>query len=164
MKIALYGMSGSGKSFVADAIRDKHGFTKVSTGPLCRSICATLYGDESKTHLNEVSEKLRELDTNIWIHAALRNVDDVDDVVFDSIRYISDYHFFQQRGFKLVKVESSSSAIMKRLKIRGQEITPEDFRHRTEWELTELDFDFTIKNDDVGGEGIDKQILLLLSL
>lgn len=147
LKIAIYGRSGAGKSYVAQQIASTYGYKICSSGAICRLLSLTLMGDESKKSLNIISTKMREIDEGIWIKAALRTLNIEDDFIFDSLRYKSDYLFFKQQGYRLLRVISDDQIIDSRLKDRGQEIEKEDKLHPSEWELESQTFDATIVNN-----------------
>ena len=163
VSIALFGRSGSGKSFVADRFCQNYGYSLISTGVICRRICNEVFGEESKTSLNILSTKLREIDEDIWIHAAMRNATQDSLIIFDSIRYLSDYKYFRRNNFCIVKIESDPSLVVKRLEERGQIMSDDDRAHPSEWEVEQQDFDFTIMNDGVDISSIDKQIKVLFA-
>jgi cytidylate kinase len=163
VNLALYGRSGSGKSFVASILEKRFGYIRVSTGDLCRSVSRIMFGDEDKGNLNRISEKLREIDENIWIDAALRQVSGQSPVVFDSIRYISDHLCLTDLKFKTVRIVSESRLSRRRLEERGQVISEEDFRHRSEWEVDKCSFHATIMNDGVSAEQLTRQIESIIS-
>lgn len=163
MNLALYGRSGSGKSFVASILENQFGYSKVSTGDLCRSVSRIVFGNEDKGNLNRISEKLREIDENIWIEAALRRVSGQGPVVFDSIRYLSDHLCLTRLGYKTVRIVSESRLSRRRLKERGQTISEEDFSHRSEWEVDKCSFHATITNGGVSAEQLTRQIESIIS-
>ena len=163
MNLALYGQSGSGKSFVASILESRFGYVRVSTGELCRSVSRIIFGSEDKGNLNRISEKLREIDEHIWIEAAFRHVGGQGPVVFDSIRYISDHLCLTGRGYKTIRIVSGSRLSRQRLKERGQAISEEDFRHRSEWEVNKCSFHATITNDGVSVEQLIGQIEAIIS-
>ena len=162
VNIALFGRSGSGKTFVAKRLCRHYNYQLISSGKLCRDICNILFGDESKGNLNKISTSIREIDKNIWIKAALRSASNDRPIVFDSIRYISDYQFFKAAGFILVRVVGSPSLDAQRLKKRGQKIREEDRTHPSEWEAESCKYNFEIINDGVDASTIDGQIAVLL--
>jgi dephospho-CoA kinase len=162
LNLALYGRSGSGKSFVASILESRFGYVRVSTGELCRAVSRILFGNEDKHNLNQLSEKLKEIDDRIWIQAALREVDARGPIVFDSIRYISDHVILTGLEYKVVKISSDSELLRSRLVERGQEISDADFSHRSEWEVDSCNFYATIMNDGTSVDQITRQLELIV--
>lgn len=164
INIALCGQSGSGKSLVAQRLCSNYGYQLISTGNICRGISNLLFGDEAKGNLNKISTKLREIDEGIWIKAALRNVNKDLPIVFDSIRYFSDYIFFETEGYKIIRVVGNPALDAQRLKDRGQQIRGEDLNHPSEREVDNFKLHYTIRNVGVDVSRIDSQIAVLLGL
>lgn len=146
MKVAIYGRTGAGKSYVAGLIAEMYAYQVCSSGQLCRAISMMLLGEESKQSLNLISTKMREIDPAIWINSVLRSTSARDNFVFDSVRYMSDYRYFKKNDFKLLKVIANDELIANRLDIRGQVIEDQDKRHPSEVELEGEEFDATIVN------------------
>lgn len=147
LRIALHGLSGSGKSAVCSYLCETYGMTIASTGLLCRKVCGLLFGSESREYLNEVSAAMRGISTDIWIDAALREAA-VDRVVFDSIRYKTDLIRLRNEGFSLWTVSCPAEVARARLAQRGQVFNVEDLDHESEISLLGMDFDVNIDNGD----------------
>lgn len=145
--IALYGPSGAGKSTIARYLAQNHDFHHCSSGEACRSLCRTLFDSEDRTLLNQVTDALRQIDPSIWIRNALRGVRPGARVVFDSMRFVEDWHYFKMAGYVLWRVSAPPSVRHARLVQRGQIFTPGvDDVHSGETELASCDFDVVIEN------------------
>jgi dephospho-CoA kinase len=145
--IALYGHSGAGKTTVADWLVSNRGFVHCATGAACRGICQMLFQSESKTLLNQVTDALKAIDEHVWLRAALSENVVGKPVVFDSMRFLSDYRFLRERGFSTWKITAPLEVRVGRLRARGQEFNPDvDDRHRGETELAGSAFDVVIDN------------------
>jgi len=148
INVALSGMSGSGKTTFANHLINNYNFTLCNTGKTCRKICNILFGNESKTLLNQVTDALKTIDKNIWFKKALSEINQSIPTVVDSMRFKDDYLFMKEQGFILVKVQCHQNLIIDRLKKRGQKINPEiDFKHKSEIELEHLQFTHTLSNN-----------------
>lgn len=146
MKMALVGISGSGKSTVSEYVSQKYGAKVCSTGGVCRAISNILFGTEERKYLNLLTDKLKSIDENILMEAALKKDDMV--CVFDSIRYESDYRYLKNKGFSIVKIECSEQLAMKRLKERGQLYKEEDLEHGSECGINLIPYDYSIDNNN----------------
>lgn len=146
--IALTGRSGTGKTTIADHLVARHGYFRCSTGNACRQICRSLFGSESKTLLNAVTEKMKEIDPDVWLRAALVGVPSGAPVVFDSMRFVPDWNYLAKLGFKTIRVTAPQQLRIARLRNRGQIYDPDvDDLHPAEVELEHHHCDAVISND-----------------
>lgn len=160
--VALYGPSGSGKSTVAKFLGQR-GYQHLETGQACRRLCRELFQSESKNIMNRVTDALREIDSGVWLRAAMAEADGRP-IVFDSMRFESDYVNFRNQGYLLVRIIAGPDQRLHRLKERGQPFDLEaDSLHPAEVELLDHDFDVIINNDgDV--TALERQVLALTPL
>lgn len=146
MRIALFGKSGTGKTTVAKHLVKAHGFTRHSTGDVCRLVTRLLYGTESRSKMNELTMILRDYDPLIWVRAALRAAPP-ELVVFDSMRFQTDVEYLTSKGFHTLKITAPTQTRRTRMAERGQQFDVlTDEQHRVELELVEFSADFTIHN------------------
>lgn len=147
-RIALMGKSGVGKTEVAKRLASEHGFTRCSTGPICREIAERLFGKATKTNMQLVSDVLIDLIPSVFLRAALAQVSGSSHVVIDALRYSADYDLARECGFTVVRVTTSEERRRRFLEARGE---PFDFEtdgvHQTEVELDEAIADQTIANE-----------------
>jgi hypothetical protein len=98
--------------------------------------------------MNRVTDALKQMDEDVWLNAALRSVDPMAEIVFDSMRFERDYRFFRERAFALWRIEAPLPVRLARLGLRRQEYDPAvDEKHRAESELDVFPFDLVIVND-----------------
>jgi dephospho-CoA kinase len=161
--IALSGRSGSGKTQIADYLVEKHGYTRCSSGAACREICKKLFGTDSKAILNRVTDALKAVDPDVWLRAALSSAPSDRPVVFDSMRFSTDYAFLKGRGFLTWRIEAPHNVRLDRMRERHQEVMPEDDEHRAETELDQQVFDQIIDNSEAGLALLYSKIELALS-
>jgi dephospho-CoA kinase len=147
MNIALAGKSGSGKTTVAEYLVRRHGFARVGTGDVCREVCRILFDSEARKLLNEVTDAMKSVDNLVWLKAALRRAPSNLPIVFDSMRFISDYDLLSSRGYELWRIRASKETRWKRLHNRGQEFLEVDDAHRAESEIDSYSYDATIDNE-----------------
>jgi dephospho-CoA kinase len=161
--IALSGRSGSGKTEIADYLVEKHGYTRCSSGAACREICKRFFGTDSKAILNRITDAFKAVDPDVWLNAALSSAAADAPVVFDSMRFITDYTFLKGRGFFTWRIEAPHNVRLDRMRERNQVVTPEDDEHRAETELDQEAFDQIIDNSEAGLELLYSKIERVLN-
>jgi hypothetical protein len=106
-----------------------------------------LFNSESKGLLNQVTDKLREIDPTVWIRAAIAEAPPQGLIVVDSMRFGDDYTFLRSEGYSLWRVDSALAIRTHRLTRRGQLFNPAvDDVHPAESELDGEGFDVRIDN------------------
>jgi dephospho-CoA kinase len=135
-----------GKSEVARILAERYGFQICNTGRLCREMSAIVFGDESKAHMQEITDALRTIDPSIFLKAALRSVDTDSRLVIDSVRFFSDVELIKAGGLSLIRVRASNEARHARLQTRGQIFTATQDLHISESEADSFNVDGTVTN------------------
>lgn len=151
-RIALIGKSGVGKSTLSQQLVDLEGFQLCSTGQICRGICQALFGEESKASAMKVTDALREIDSSIFLKAAMRGLAVDRPTVIDAIRFRSDVEIARQHAFALVRVHVNRDIQLQRLNERGQVMNEPDHLHSSETELDEVEADYDLINEAGKGE------------
>ena len=148
--IALVGKSGVGKTTVAAYLVSEYGYVRTSTGDVCRQVCQLLFRASSKSLMNRVTDAMKQIDENVWLSTALAAVTDGQRIVFDSMRFQTDYDYLSDRGFSIWRVNAQLDVRIRRLSSRGEEFDPAaDEIHRTETELDDVVANFEIDNSPV---------------
>ena len=147
-RIGLLGLTGVGKTTVAEHLRAVHHFQICSTGAMCRAVSKLVFGNEEKANLFALTDALQALDPAIFLKAALRNVSTGAPIVIDAIRYAHDYDYAQVNDFFLIRVVASEIHRRKWLQARGQTF---DFRkdttHKSETALRDASVSAVLNND-----------------
>ncbi|MBI4664998.1 MAG: hypothetical protein HY751_01170 [Nitrospinae bacterium] len=145
--IALTGRSGAGKTTVAGYLAEHYRYAIASTGTVCREVCGILFGSQSKTVMNQVTDAMRALDESVWMSAALRRVPAGRPVVVDAARFKPDMELLRARGFVFWRVEAPLAECVRRLSERGQEFSlGVDDIHSSETEWAQWPADVAIAN------------------
>lgn len=148
MKIALLGKSGTGKSEVANLWHDATAAEIIQTGAICRQISHILFGNEDKSSTHLIDDRLREIDSSIFLKAAMRNFDTNNAFIIDSLRFRSDYEIATRLACTTVRVESELDIRMQRLEERGQVfVSGRDDAHISEIDLDNVSVDYIIHNN-----------------
>jgi dephospho-CoA kinase len=147
MNVAIYGRSGSGKSTIARYLERKHNYVYCHPGARCRELALELFGSDSKTVLNALSDCLRGIDSSVWLRAVLRGLPPSSRVVFDGMRYEQDLAYFRDNDFSTWHVTCDNLTRRERLRLRGQFFVADDEKHSGETELQGARFDVVITNE-----------------
>jgi hypothetical protein len=153
MRIALVGASLSGKSTLADYLRDEHGWTKLDyTGLLKEKAAAALTAAGLKTSIPDIlSDKkrfrpfLNELgtalgfDTGFGVDVMLSRwaaLGSPEPVIWDNVRFEAQAERLRQLGFVLVGLRVDSLELTKRAKDKG--ISKAEFERQYAWDRDNL--------------------------
>jgi dephospho-CoA kinase len=147
-RIALVGKSGSGKSEVAEFLRERRACQVIKTGRICRQIAQLLFGNEDKRTTQLLDDVLTKLDESIFLRASLRHADLGRPYVIDSLRFSSDYDIARDMGCMILRITAPDEQRVHRVRARGQAYNLDvDGLHRSEVELDGVTVDNTIQND-----------------
>ncbi|WP_207732372.1 AAA family ATPase [Heliobacterium chlorum] len=156
MKIALTGKMRSGKDAAADYLVDHYGFKKFAFGDAIRNLCKELFpsadqdGKPRELYQN-VGQALRDVDPDVWVNYVLRQIEREtgpdDDIVITDLRQWNEYFSVLEAGFDVVKINSSATTRIQRMKRLGEPIQLAQFNHETEKFVEQIDVDFEITNE-----------------
>jgi dephospho-CoA kinase len=147
IRIAMVGKSGAGKSEIRKYLVEKHGFSAIQTGLICREIARILFGNENKSSTQRLDDALTAIDPSIFLRASLRNAHLTGNIVLDAIRFFEDLRLAQSLRFLTVRVSSEPELRVQRLMARGQSFNlAVEGLHRSETELDLYQVDFEIQN------------------
>lgn len=157
-RIALCGMSGTGKSTAASYLKDKHGFQLLQSGKVCREFARKLFDNESKEILNQLTDAVRTIASSAWLNASLRSLSYNGPTVFDSARFSEDEEVLVRLEFTIIRIDCDLRLAVQRLASRGQQISVElDFAHESETSVFGMKPTTVIQNDS-GVEDLYRQI------
>lgn len=180
IKLALYGLMGSGKDFAADYLIEKYGFTRYAFADNVRLVSEAwfpeMYGDGTKKPrelLQSVGTKFREIDENVWIKALL---DDIrrkneqlikegfypENIVITDCRMPNEYQKLKENGYVFVRICASDEIRNQRMIERGDIFDSNDTQHHTESFYDSFDYDHSIPNDE-SPENLYRRIDYLMS-
>ena len=146
--IGLLGHTGTGKSTVATYLQNKHAYTIINTGRICRNIAQIVFGNEDKSNLMALTDALQSIDKSIFLKSALRQNEDAPLKIIDAIRYEHDFSYAKENGFILIRLVAPKEMRRTWLESRGQNYDFEiDELHSSEQELARANVDITISNN-----------------
>lgn len=164
VKIALTGKIRSGKDSVADILVAK-GFERFTFSD---GIWATIqniwgisedYTNKPRKLLQDVGQKLREVDPYVWIDYTIHNVRateslldsirlaDKTNFVITDLRQPNEYEVLREEGFVIIRVSAPESTRKQRARARGDDFTEQDLNHETESHIDDFEVDYEIIND-----------------
>lgn len=157
IKIALCGKIRSGKDTVADVLQDRYGFERFKFSQGIWDVLETAWNikDEPNTEkprkmLQDVGQKLREVDEMVWINYTLHQVAEIDgirDVVITDLRQPNEYKALKDTGFYIVRINADTDERIARAKAQGDIFEAQDLFHETESHVDGFEVDFEINND-----------------
>jgi dephospho-CoA kinase len=157
VKIALCGKMRSGKDTVANFLREKHKFTgfRFSEGIwetirlLYPQIYAKRHKEKPRKLLQDIGQKLREVDPNIWVNYTLQQIEEVGEirVVVTDLRQPNEYLALKEQGFFIVRVSAEDGIRLNRILAENDNFDIQDLYHETERHVDGFNVDFEIKNN-----------------
>jgi len=157
--IALSGRSGSGKTLVASFLSSQYGYYVCSSGAINREICTRLFGNESKQILNQVTDAMKAIDPLVYIKATLKEAPRQKPLVFDSMRYQTDFEYIKKRNFICWQLQCPLKICVSRLHARKQSfVVGRDDVHPSETELLSIRHDFAIDSEEDSLCGLYAQV------
>lgn len=120
-RIALCGYMGSGKTTVAKFLEEKYGFKRYSFASKLKEVLKELYGiDKNYPKFRETAQSFAgatlKIDPHVWIRFLVNRIDQENPwrCVVDDLRFVREAQALKQRGFIVVRLECSLSALEKR--------------------------------------------------
>lgn len=161
MKIAICGNIGSGKSSLADEIKNRYNYfywKKTSFAKKVKDLATELFGmkEKDRTLLIDLATKMREIDSNVWINVIMNKIKVNSYVIIDDLRLTNEYQAIKEKQFDLIiKLDTDKDILENRIKT----LYKNDWKvhldaienSATENEVVKMpddSFDFVIKNND----------------
>lgn len=156
MRIAFYGPMCSGKTYCAEYLVKTHGFYKIAFAAKLKEVAANLFNvhnkdGRSRIVLQQLGQKMREIDPNVWVNLAIGNLPDnpdMDLIVIDDLRYVNEAVALRAKGFVLIRVEAIEEVRQARIKYLYPDTPPESFGHDSEQEWRLIEPDYIVVSDD----------------
>jgi len=141
-RIALTGRMGTGKSTLAEFLKNSFGFQRRSFAAKLKEMAREMFDMKSKDRvlLQTLGSKLREVQSDVWAKYVIDEINETAPlrVVIDDMRYLNEATALKENGFKLVGLYALKESILKR---RPVGFTPETARHPSETETDEIHVD-----------------------
>lgn len=176
MKIALVGKMRSGKDSVADMLVDNYGYTEYKLSSGINHVVKTLRLSDTelknRAMYQKIGQFMRTIETDVWCnytwrqfevdckYSELINNSLITDIVISDVRQQNEADFFREKGFIIVKIQSTDEIRRKRIVESGDIMNEEDFTHETELSVDGIDVDYIIENNGTIKELYQKVELL----
>lgn len=179
LKVAFIGKMRSGKSTATDIAmihmmaKDKTSKT-LSFGNKLKEVAHDLFqhvrsveGKDRKLY-QDFGQLAREIDENVFVSHVEADIDrlenKVDAIFIDDTRQPNEYKMIRDKGFVVVKIETSEEERIKRMKAKGDNFSKEDLTHDTESHIDGFGYDYKVINNGNFEEFADEIVKLMKSL
>jgi hypothetical protein len=118
MKIAIIGKMCSGKTTISSIIQDyDNSYKRIGFGDKVKCYARDLFNMQGKdrTLLTTFATKMREIDPDVWVNAALRNIDG-DNYIIDDVRYQNELDALTKDNWIIIKLNISDELQIERIK------------------------------------------------
>ena len=164
MKIAITGKICSGKSTFANIIKDKLKLNKYSFADNVKKYAKELFDMSYKDRklIQELAEKLKEIDNDIWIKQLDKNIKDKDNIIIDDLRFENEYNYLRSNKYFIIKLLIDKNQQIKRIKELYKENANEHIErleHISELNIDKLDADLVINTNDINIETLIEIII-----
>jgi len=128
MKLAVTGKMCSGKTTLCNYLCSvEPRFQIFSFGKKVKEVGTDLFGMDPLTKdrplLTSLGQKMREIDSEVWINYVIEQNKDKDFCLVDDLRYQNEYEALIKNGFKIIQLNISDEL----QEIRIREIYPDNF-------------------------------------
>ena len=121
MKIAVTGKMCSGKTTLCNYLCElEPRFEIFSFGKKVKDVASDLFKMDpqvkDRTLLTSIGQKMREIDSEVWINYVVQQCKDVEFCLVDDLRYQNEYEALVKNGFKIIQLNISDELQEKRIK------------------------------------------------
>jgi len=120
MKIAIIGKICSGKSYLANYLKDKHNFEILSFGEPVKKYAKEIFNLKFKNReiIQKFAQSVKEIDNDVWVKYLINNLDKHKDkhIVIDDLRFKNEQLALKKRGFIFIKLEIIKDYQIERIK------------------------------------------------
>ena len=121
MRIAIIGKMCSGKSTLAQIIKDLNSEYKIySFGQKVKLIANELFGMDinvkNRSLLIEIASKMREIDENVWVNYIINQTKNKEYCIIDDLRFQNELELLEQNGWKIIQLNIDEDLQLERIK------------------------------------------------
>jgi dephospho-CoA kinase len=128
MRIAVTGKMCSGKTTLCNYLCSvEPRFQIFSFGKKVKEVGTDLFGmnplNKDRPLLTSLGQKMREIDSEVWINYVIKQCSDKEFCLVDDLRYQNEYEALVKNGFKIIQLNISDDLQEKRIR----EIYPDNY-------------------------------------
>ncbi|MHA2270892.1 MAG: AAA family ATPase [Candidatus Hodarchaeales archaeon] len=157
MNLAITGRMGSGKTTIAEILKDQYGYSIVRISGKLKEIVIDLELPYERDVLQEIGDFFRKFDEIVWVRQAIRKSNDLlaqgmPGIAIDDVRYKNEQRELAKAKFKIIRVYAAEEKRRERIARRDSiQIADVDWKrwssHPTELEIGSIPVDYEINND-----------------
>ena len=132
MKIAIYGPMCSGKSTVANIIKDENSHYEIySFGGRIKELAAELFNMEKKDRslLINIADKMREIDEDVWAKYIMNQTKEKEFCLIDDLRFQNELNYLE--GWKIIALTTPLEVRMERIRNEYKEDCEDHIKNMT---------------------------------
>ena len=128
MKLAVTGKMCSGKTTLCNTLCElEPRFQIFSFGKKVKEVGTELFGMDplikDRPLLTSLGQKMREIDSEVWINYVIQQCSEVEFCLVDDLRYQNEYEALVKNGFRIIQLNISDELQEKRIR----ELYPDNF-------------------------------------
>ena len=145
-RIGLSGKMCSGKSTVANYLKENHKFIELAFADKLKQIHRDLFESKIKDRetLQLLGMKLREIDSQVWVRYVLRQIPAELNCVISDVRFLNEAQSLRGMGFVIVRLDVEPAIQSERICALYGNMKLELLHHESECALDNYDFDYVV--------------------
>lgn len=157
IKVAICGKMRSGKDTVADMLKMNMNVVPFAFSDGIWATVRLLYPeiyarkDEEKPRrlLQELGQKMREVDPNIWVNYTFENINFsvADNVIVTDLRQPNELEALKREGFFIIRVNADEEVRLERARKAGDNFSLTDLQHETEQHIDNFEVTYDLDNN-----------------
>jgi len=154
MKIAITGNICSGKSYLSRILMKKYNLELYSFAEKIKKISTDLFKVQHKdrTLIQTITDKMKEIDPDIWIKYLLTEINDKENIIIDDLRFENEVKYLKEHGFVIIRLNVPDNIRIERIKStypNNYIEHIEGMNHSSENDIAnlEVDLDLNFTND-----------------
>jgi dephospho-CoA kinase len=149
MRIAFTGNLCSGKSYLAKILMKKYNLELYSFAGKIKEIATDLFqmAQKDRLLLQNIADKMKEIDPDIWIKYLLNDIGDKDNIIIDDLRFENEVNYLKEHGFTIIRLNVPDDIQMERIKNTYPTTYEEHIKgmsHNSESEIKNLNVDLDL--------------------
>jgi len=153
MKIAICGPICSGKTYLSDYLSKQYNLEKYSFGDKVKDIAIDIFTMHYKDRplLQSISDKMKEIDPDIWTKYVVRKIKHLDNIIIDDLRFVNEARYLQELGFTIIKLtidpDTQRNRIMRKY-MEHYQIHLDNLHHNSEQDYNNIKVDYSLESNN----------------